>query len=74
MNICLLVEEWVSVGDVLGLQRLDQKQGRVSFVESTRATTVVLFSLLPTAGHLLTASSSLPPQNDPREVFLSASK
>ena len=51
MNICLLVEEWVSVGDVLGLQRLDQKQGRVSFVESTRATTVVLFSLLPTAGH-----------------------
>lgn len=74
MNICLLVEECVSVGDVLGLHRLDQKQGRVSFVESTRATTVVLFCLLPTAGHFLSASSSLPPQDDLREVFLSASK
>lgn len=72
MNICLSVEECVSTGDVLGLHRRDQKQGRASSVESTRASTVVLF-FLP-AGHFLTASSALPLQGDPKEVFLSASK
>lgn len=73
MNICLSVEECVSTGDVLGLHRRDQKQGRASSVESTRASTVVLFSFLP-ARHFLTASSALPLQGDPKEVFLSASK
>lgn len=60
MNICLSVEECVSTGDVLGLHRLDQKQGKASFVESTQVATVVLFSFLPTTGHFLTASSPPP--------------
>lgn len=47
MNIYLLMEECVSVGDVLGLHRLDQKQGSVNFIERTWVTTVVLFSFVP---------------------------
>ena len=75
MNVCLLVEECVSAGDVLGLHRLDQTQGRVSFVESTRATTWSSSLSSPPPG----ISSPPPPhflpsQDDPREEFLSASK
>ena len=75
MNVCLLVEECVSAGDVLGLHRLDQTQGRVSFVESTRATTWSSSLSSPPPG----ISSPPPPhflpsQDDLREVFLSASK